>query len=193
MYYLCGLLSTEVKDLREYRIPFIGLKNGKHHFNYEVDDSFFSHFPASQVNVAKLFVDLAFDKKERLFILEFDISGTVQTMCDLCGQDFKLPVHGVHTQYIKIGEQPDELAHGDEDILWIAEGEGVLDITELIYEFIHLSLPMQKIHPVNPDGTPGCDAEILKLLHTGTTEADQSDPRWAALNHIKNFKKQNYA
>ncbi|MBK7108703.1 MAG: DUF177 domain-containing protein [Bacteroidetes bacterium] len=174
-----------MKDLREYRIPFIGLKNGLHHFNYEVDDSFFSHFPASQISEAKIFVDLRFDKKDRLFILNFDISGSVKSVCDLCGQDFILPIHGTHTQYIKMGEEPVEITIGNEDVVWISEGESILDVSELLYEFIHLSLPMQKIHPDKPDGNPGCDPEILKLLQNSKAEADHTDPRWAALKHIQ--------
>ena len=52
-----------MKGLREYVIPFIGLKNGLHHFNFEIGAPF-SHFPDSLIRECGLFVDLAFDKRK---------------------------------------------------------------------------------------------------------------------------------
>jgi hypothetical protein len=52
-----------MKELREYTIPFVGLKNGVHHYNYELDDQFFSRFEDSIVRKCHLFIDLSFDKK----------------------------------------------------------------------------------------------------------------------------------
>ena len=33
-----------MNNLKEYLIPFIGLKIGKHQFDYQVDNTFFAHF-----------------------------------------------------------------------------------------------------------------------------------------------------
>lgn len=174
-----------MKDLREYRIPFVGLKNGEHHFNYEVDSQFFTFFPDSQVHEGRIFADLTFDKKERLFILNFDISGTVDAICDICGQDFKLPIHGNYTQYIKTGEEPEQATNEDEDVMWIAENESILNVSNLIYEFIHLSLPMQIKHPDKANGDAGCNPEILHILKNLKTEKEETDPRWEVLKQIK--------
>lgn len=174
-----------LKDLREYQIPFVGLKEGVHHFNYELDDVFFRHFPESQVQEGKVFVDLALDKKERLFVLNFDISGTIKTDCDRCGQPFDLPIHGNYTMYVKLGDKREEDVD-NEEVVWIPDSESILDVSEIIYEFVHLSVPMLKVHPDTKEGLPGCDPEILKLLseeEEAPGEQD-NDPRWDILNNL---------
>lgn len=175
-----------MKELREYQIPHVGLKEEIHHFNFEIGAEFFSHFEGRQVHESKIFVDLEFDKKDRLFVLNFDISGSIETECDRCGQNFNLPIHGNYTLYVKVGDQREEDAD-NEEVIWISEGESMLDVSEIIYEFIHLSIPLRVTHPDKPDGTPGCDPEILKLLGTKEEENnDAIDPRWDILNNLNN-------
>ncbi len=163
----------------------MGLKPGIHHFNYELGDVFFGHFPESQVKRAKVFVDLALDKKERLFVLNFDISGSVATDCDRCGQPFDLPIYGNYTLYVKVGDKREE-DKDNEEVMWIPESESQLDVSGPMYEFIHLSLPMVKVHPDTREGKPGCDPEILKLLETSdeTEHKEDHDPRWDILNDL---------
>lgn len=179
-----------MNDLREYEIPFVGLKLGVHHFNYELDNVFFGHFPESQVRQGKVFVDLALDKKERLFVLNFDVSGSIHTDCDRCGQQFDLPIHGNYSMYVKLGDKREEDVDSEE-VVWIPDSESILDVSEMIYEFVHLSVPMLKTHPDKPGGVPGCDPEIIKLLgqeeerEPGDDEEDPDhDPRWDILNNL---------
>ena len=56
----------------------------------------------------------------------------------------------------------------------------------MIYEFVHLSIPIKKTHPDKKNGDPGCDPEILKLLATEKEEEDKKeiDPRWDILNNL---------
>jgi len=171
-----------VSELREYQIPFVGMKLGVHHFNFELEESFFSHFESSLVKESKIFVDLEFDKKDRLFVLNFDISGSIMTDCDRCGQQFDLPIHGNYILYVKHGDKREEDAD-NEDVIWIPDNESMVELSETIYEFVHLSLPIKKTHPDLPNGDMGCDQEILKLL--GIMDENQNkDPRWDILNNL---------
>jgi uncharacterized metal-binding protein YceD (DUF177 family) len=177
-----------VNELREYQIPFVGMKLGLHHFNFELEDTFFSHFEGSEISQGKVFIDLEFDKKERLFVLNFDVSGSVLSECDRCGQAFDLPIHGNHTLYVKLGDKREEDVD-NEEVIWIPESDSVLELAEVIYEFVHLSLPIKRTHPDLKDGSPGCDPEILKLLGTEPDETneninDNKDPRWDILNNL---------
>ncbi len=172
-----------MNEMREYQIPFVGLKPELHHFNFELDASFFSHFEGSQVTQGKVFIDLAFDKKDRLFVLNFDVSGSVGTDCDRCGQPFELPIHGNYTLFVKVGDKREEDADND-DVIWIAESESVLDVSEMIYEFVHLSIPIKRAHPLDRNGIPGCDPEIIKLLGTHDEVNNEKDPRWDILNNL---------
>lgn len=166
-------------------IPFIGLKTGIHHFNYELDKTFFSHFEKSLVSESRIFADLAFDKKDRLFILNFDISGSIFTECDRCGQEFDLPVHGNHTLYVKLGDMREE-DEDNEEVIWLPESEVAIDVSEHLYEFIHLCIPMHKTHADNPEGSMGCDPEITKQLGEHHDEST-IDPRWEVLKKLDNL------
>lgn len=161
------------------------MKTGIHHFNYELNENFFSHFESSLVNKSRIFADLTFEKKERLFILNFDISGSIATECDRCGQDCDLAVHGNHTLFVKLGDMRKE-DEDNEEVIWIPENEVVLNIAELLYEFIHLSIPMHRVHPEKPNGVSGCDPEIIK--HIGEKHAENTtDPRWEVLKKLDNL------
>lgn len=174
-----------MKELQEYQIPFVGLKLGIHHFNFELDDLFFSRFESSLVNKGKVFIDLEFDRKDRLFVLNFDVSGSVAAECDRCGQPFDLPIHGNYTLYVKLGDKREEDAD-NEDVIWIGESDSVLDLSEMMYEFIHLSLPIKRVHPESADGKLGCDPEIIKLLGSEDGEHHDTDPRWDILKNLNN-------
>ncbi len=165
-----------------YRIPFVGLKLGLHHFNYEVKDKFFRAFEGSLIKKAKVFVDLAFEKRERLFILIFDVSGSVNADCDRCGQPFELPIHGYHKVIVKFGVGT---GNEDEDIIFISPEDSHLELEQLIYEYINLSIPIKKIHPDITDGKSGCDEKALAYLSNLNNENSNTDPRWDKLKSLK--------
>jgi uncharacterized metal-binding protein YceD (DUF177 family) len=171
--------------MKEYIIPFAGLKTGIHHFNYELGQEFFSHFEDSLVGESRIFADLCFDKKDRLFILNFDIAGTVQTECDRCGELFDMPIHGNHTMYVKLGDIRKEDAD-NEEVIWLPEGENTLNVADMLYEFVHLSMPLHKVHPDAANGIPGCNPDIIK--HIGRQQENtQTDPRWEVLKKLDNL------
>lgn len=169
--------------MREYQIPFAGLKPGLHHFNFELDETFFEHFAESQIHTSRIFADLALDKKERLLVLNFDISGSFETECDRCGQLFNLPIHGNYSMYVKIGDAREE-DRDNEEVIWLGEHASMVDITEMLYEFVHLSIPMHRVHPDRPDGTPGCDPAILERLSKKEDNKNDTDPRWNILSKL---------
>ena len=43
-----------MKELKEFTIPFIGLKLGEHLFDYQIDNKFFEHFEESLVENGKV-------------------------------------------------------------------------------------------------------------------------------------------
>ena len=52
-----------MKQLKEFTIPFVGLKVGKHQFNYTIGQSFFDVFEYDEFNDANVNVTLDFEKK----------------------------------------------------------------------------------------------------------------------------------
>ncbi len=177
-----------MKGLREFEIPYVGLKVGVHKFNYDIDGKFFRHFDESPIHDCKVHVRLEFEKKETFFILNFFIDGSVSTECDRCLIPFNKEIFGDFTCYIKFAEDPQQVGEDDE-VIFIAREETVIDTSHLIYEYINLCLPMQRSGCEKPGEEPQCNKEVLKHIANieGNTkkEDQEADPRWAALKNLK--------
>ncbi len=175
------------------RIPFVALKNGVHYFNFEVEDDFFARFENNLVQKGKVFVDLALDRRNRTMTLDFDIAGRVHTECDRCLADVEMPIHGHHKLYVKLERQ--EGALFEDDVLYLPPEETHLDLSEPIYEFTLLSLPLQRTCSDLPEAERPCDWEVIRKLEgkaapPSATEAETEepqapiDPRWAKLRGL---------
>ncbi len=180
-----------MKGLREFEIPYVGLKVGVHKFNYDIDAKFFKHFEDSPISDCKVSVKLEFEKKETFFALNFFIDGAVQTECDRCLVPFNKSIFGDFTCYIKFAEDPSKM-NGDDEVIFISRDETVIDVSQLVYEYINLCLPIQKLGCEKPGEEPQCNKEVLKYIkgleknaEAGKKENEEVDPRWAALKNIK--------
>ena len=177
-----------MKGLQTYLIPFIGLKQGIHPFNYTINKDFFINFPDSLVQEGSILVDLNFDKKENFFVLDFNIKGIVNVECDRCLDYFDLPVQGQYTIIIKFNDElRNENDMGDSDIIYISRNDTVIDVTQLIYEFVNLSVPMHKTHSEDSAKNSTCNPKIIGLLKNYTSDASEkeTDPRWNELKKLK--------
>lgn len=177
-----------MKPLREFDIAFVGLTPGVHTFQYEIGDSFFENYESPQdFTNCKATVKLTFDKKSSFFLLKFEVGGTATVTCDRCGESFELQLWDDFDQVVKMVENPEEL-EGDEDpeVKYIAKTESHLNVADWIYEFIHLSIPMQRIHPDNSDGSSGCDPKVIEMLEKMSRQAKENDnPIWKGLDKFK--------
>jgi DUF177 domain-containing protein len=75
----------------------------------------------------------------------------------------------------------------DDDIITIAANEHELDLSQYIYEYITLSLPIKRVHPEDEKGNSTCNKEVLKKLEKFLIEEENknTDPRWNGLKNIK--------
>ncbi len=53
-----------MKKFKEFDIPFVGLKQGEHRFDYRIDNSFFEEFGYTDFNETSLKVDVVLHKKQ---------------------------------------------------------------------------------------------------------------------------------
>jgi uncharacterized metal-binding protein YceD (DUF177 family) len=170
-----------VNGLAPYGIAFVGLKDGETAFSYEIGPSFFDMFEGSLISKADVFVHLTFDKKPGLFVLSFFLDGAVTTECDRCLEPFELPIQASYRLVVKIKEEPAESE--DPDVIFIQPSQNEINVAQYIYEYINLSVPMQKTCDLSADGKK-CDPKVLARL--GITHEEQgTDPRW---DHLKDLK-----
>jgi len=170
-----------VNYLKHFIIPFSGLKVGHYTFTFGIDDQFFEHFEYSEIKKGKVHVDCQLEKQARMMILFFDITGTVSVPCDRCAEEFDQPVEGRQKLIVKFGA--DHIEESD-DVLVITENEHELDISQFLYEYIHLLVPIKKVHGTDENGASLCNPEVLRYIKE--VPADHPvDPRWAALQNLK--------
>lgn len=174
-----------MNNRREYEIAFVGLKPGVHVFEYEVDDKFFEDFQEQDFRDCKAHVILRLDKSSSSFMmLRFEMGGSVQVTCDRCSNSLPLQLFDEFTVTVKMVENP-EVANDQEedpDVYYISKGESHLDVKGWIYEFVNLSIPMQKTCEYeNMDG-PYCDPQARALLNGMRSEEEaKENPIWKDL------------
>lgn len=175
-----------VKGLREFEIAYVGLKLGIHQFDFDIDAQFFKHFEESLIKDCRVKVRVEFDKKETFFIANFFIDGTVHVECDRCLIPFEKEIFGDNVCYIKFAEDPSKMSD-EPEVMYISREQTVIDLSQLIYEYVNLCLPIQKMGCEKPGEETQCDKNMLKFLSNNVKkEANEADPRWAALKKLKN-------
>ncbi|MRG45676.1 DUF177 domain-containing protein [Chitinophaga sp. SYP-B3965] len=176
-----------MKHLREFDIAFVGLTPGVHTFQYQITDSFFENYGQQDFSNCNATVKLQFDKKSNFFLLKFEVGGTATVICDRCGQPFELQLWDDFNQVVKLVENPEEM-NGDEDpdVTYIQRTESHLNVADFVYEFINLSLPMQRIHPDDANGKSGCDPKVLDMLNKMKEQGeDKTNPIWKGLEKFR--------
>ena len=176
-----------MKNTKEYLIPFIGLKPGKHHFEYQITNEFFEIFDYSEYQDSNIKVNVVLEKKSTLLELDFVHKGSVNVPCDLTSADFDLPIKGKMKLIVRFGE---EFNNENEELLILPHGEFEVDIAQYIYEMIVLSVPLRRVHPGVKDGS--LKTEALTKLNELKVKEDKKeikkeeniDPRWDKLKQL---------
>lgn len=170
--------------LSEFIIPFKGLSDEVHNFEFDIDRQFFEVIEDTDIRDGEVKVWLVFDKQPRLFTLQFTLQGEVMLACDRCLSDLTLPVDAENTLYIRLGDHAEEES---EDVILMPDTEYQIDVSNFIHEFIVLSLPMRKVHGEDDAEGSSCDPDMLSRLNEHP-QSDDIDPRWEALKKLKDNK-----
>jgi uncharacterized metal-binding protein YceD (DUF177 family) len=88
-------------------------------------------------------------------------------------------------------EEPDVMNEQEEDpdVYYISKGESHLRIADWIYEFINLSIPMQRMCADDEMGGPHCNKEVLEMLRKLEEQKQpESNPLWKGLEKFKDLE-----
>ena len=187
MFYVCRLKInfSKINCMKEFTIPFVGLKEGKHDFEFIIKKAFFDFFEYDEFNDVLITTSLLLNKTSTMMELEFISQGTINVNCDLTNEPFDQEIDSELKLIVRFGE---EFNDENEEILILPHGEYEVDIKQYIYEMIVLSKPFKLIHPGIEDGTLdiGILSSIEKYSLKENTEEDSEDvdPRW---NKLKNL------
>lgn len=174
-----------------------GLSEGKHEFEYDLNDKFFSLIDDGTADVKRgnLKVVISLKKTSVTFELSFDIKGVVHVPCDRCLDDIDMEVDTQNRLVVKFGK---EYSEESDEIVIIPEDDGAINIAWFLYEFIVLSLPAKKVHPpgtCNKAMSSKLNKHRAKSSDEGDDDIEEgdeaidddssfSDPRWDTLKDI---------
>ena len=166
-----------------FQIDLKALAQGETKRVFNLDDSFFQSLEAAEVKRGCLQTTLVINRTDDYFDLSFYTKGSVVIPCDLCLEDMDQPIETENHLAVKMGESYAE----DDDLVTVAEDEGILDVAWYLYEFIALAIPIRHVH------APGkCNPAMIRTLEeysatrSGQEEDDTPmDPRWEALLKLK--------
>lgn len=179
---------------REFEIAFVGLKPGVHEYNYNIDDRFFEAYQQQDFKNCKASIKLLLDKKSSFMMLKFEIGGQLEVICDRCNNRLPLELWDEFNITVKIAEEP-ELMNGQEDdpdVYYISRGESHIDVADWIYEFINLSIPMQKVCDFEEMNGPHCNPAAMDILKKMESEEKgkekKENPIWKGLEKFKGLE-----
>ena len=176
-----------------YNIEIQGLKLGTYTYVFNLGNSFFSRFPNSLIQNSDLNVDITLEKRPHIFELNLNFTGTVELECDRSLELFQEALHLQQKLLYKFGDEPGEV---DEQLSILAWNDQYIELSQAIYDYVILSLPMKKLHPKFRNETLIEDETGEGLLvYTTLTEEEaeaekiesenQVDSRWATLLKLK--------
>ncbi len=172
-----------MKGLKDFKIPFVGLKDGNHLFEYQIDNTFFEAFNYNEFTNSNVKVNLDFAKKSTLLELSFTAKGSVHIPCDITYEFFDLEIESNLNLLVKFGS---EFNNDNDEILILPHNAFEIDIAQYIYEMIVLAIPSKKVHPDVLNGTMKSEAlkklEQLRVKEIKKTE--ETDPRWDKLKDL---------
>jgi uncharacterized metal-binding protein YceD (DUF177 family) len=150
----------------EYELPLVGIANGHHEYRFNLDQRFFEFFGNNDFENADIAVELQLQKQPNLLQFNFKITGTLQAICDRCGDNFALKIWEDHNFIGKFttAETVEKLNEEDSEILYFSKTDNYADISTLLLEIVLLSLPIQVIHPMDASGKSTCNQATLLLL-----------------------------
>jgi len=172
---------------REFEIAFVGLKPGIHIYDYEITDNFFENYDVQDFTNCNAKVKLSLDKNNGFMQLHFDIEGTVNVDCDRCGNPLTKTLWDEFNIIVKLVDEAEAMNEQEEDpdIFYINKGESHLTINEWIFEFVNLSVPLQKICGEKEDGTSLCNPEVIEKLKSMEANIEKVNPLWKGLTNIE--------
>lgn len=174
---------------KSFDIAFVGLKPGIHKFEYEIDEKFFAETGNREFANCSAKIKLQLDKKSSFMLLKFEVGGKSDVICDRCNNTLTMELWDEFNMAIKLVENPEEMndKEDDPDVYYISKTESHLHLNDWIFEFISLSVPMQKMCSPEESGGDKCNKEALEKLKDMEIKesGDNANTIWKGLDQFK--------
>ena len=172
----------------EYVIPLNGWAAGEREYRWQAGIKFFQRFDNAEILDADVAIEAKAVKSGHYIGVDLDIQGSVTVPCDRCLEDLTLPVEAHPSFSVKFGEgasEEEELREGSREILLVDASDADLDLSQAIYDYVCLSLPLQRVHAEGE-----CNPDTVRFLsqEPANEEAAETNSPFAALKGLFNEK-----
>ena len=169
----------------EFIIPVNGLPAGRTRLHRHAGKEFFGSFGNADILGADLSVEVMVEKSGASVGVDCALEGTLTVPCDRCLEEVTLPVRAQARLIARPGQgEPDVPEEGDREVVFYAPEDGLLDLSQTVYDYAVLALPLQRVHE---EGS--CNPEALRHLRRGPAAPDvpagpPADSPFAALKDL---------
>lgn len=167
---------------QDFIIPLNGLAQGRTEFRARADKEFFEEFENRDILEAGVDVDIVVEKSGNYIGVDCTLDGAVTVMCDRCLENLVLPVRESAFFSVKFGAEPSggDSPEGGREIIFLPESDAELDMSQIVYDYICLSLPIQRVHEEGE-----CDPDTVRFLsRDGGEDEPASDNPFAGLKDL---------
>lgn len=180
-------IRRSVKSMTEYVVRFSELKEDRETFEFLLEDSFFKVFQSADWEGGSVKAVVEVNKRPDGITLDFELKGTLLVACDRCLDTFPLQIRFADKLFVKYGQEEDEL---DDNVVVISRDENQIDLSQFLYEYVVLAIPVTKVHPNRDNESSACNPEMIEKLkkYVISEESEERDeyidPRWDDLKKL---------
>ena len=162
-------------------VRFSGLKPGVYNYDFKLDNAFFEECENEEMKGGNVDFAVEMERKERFLMFVFRLKGEVVTWCDRCLGEMRVPVEGEERLCVRFS---DTEVCDDEDVVVLPESAFEIDLSQWLYEYVAVRMPMQHVHSEGE-----CDPATVQFITTEEEleerRQEETDPRWEALKDLK--------
>lgn len=157
--------------MNDFLIPLNGLTAGKTRFSWTACKKFFEDFENSEILDANLSVEVVVEKSGSYIGVDCIVEGDLTLECNRCLENLIRPIELDIRLSLKYGpeEESEDVEDEERETIFLESDVTEYDMSQVIYDYVCLSLPIQCVHPEGE-----CNPEALKYL-IGVSDEDFSE------------------
>ena len=138
------------------------IPEGRSEFSWPLDERLFETIGANcEIQGLQGELRVHIQRDNQFLRLELHLMGEATVACDLCLRPISLPflvrrkqVYALTSRYLQPGEE--------EEFYVLGPREDRIDLTQAVYDYLCLALPMKRVRPTCPDES--CPAYVHALI-----------------------------
>ena len=149
-----------MQALNQFSIPIKGLNFGKHEYDFLIQNRFFDEFEGSPIKFGEFKTHLVLDRRIRDLELYFSTQGYIESECDRCTAEIKLPIDASIKFIVKFSDEE----QSDGEVFFVSTESHEINVAQMVYEHLILAIPLIKTYDCQDEDPIPCNENILDVL-----------------------------